>query len=506
MQKTFILILLCISTVVNAQITDSFSDGDFTQNPEWVGTVDNFLINSNLQLQSCATATSTSYIFTSSQAMDNAVWQTDVLINYTTSSSNYASIYLISNKLTPDTCDAYYVQIGGTNDEISLFVQQGTTKTKIIDGTDKRIDYQPVILTIRVTRDSEGHFALYSKKPEETDFYLEGTALNNIVARGDYFGLLYRNSGTTGNAYIFDNIEVTGNVPPQPKIYPKPQFGDITWNEIMFQTSADVPEYVEIANLTADTLDISNIKFTSLKTDGTYNTFVTIPPLTLLLPNDYLALSDDAMQLYYYFNITEESANIYSTTRWNTLNNNGTTLVLLDQSQDIEYDRFTYSAEMHHALLSDLRNVSLEKVNPQMFSDDINAWLSAASEINYGTPGYKNSQFRELNNTETDSRVWLENEHFSPDYDGFNDICYIRYATDLIGATATAMIFDAVGNRIKQLCNNVLLSSNGFLTWDGIRDDGKIANPAVYVLYFQFFNPNTAEKKEIKLPIVLTVR
>jgi len=506
MQKTIILLLLSISVFVKAQVFDDFSDGDFTQNPAWFGISDNFMINSNFQLQSCAAVTATSYLFTPSQAINDAIWQVDVQINYTTSSSNYASIYLISNKLTPDTCDAYYVQIGGTNDEVSLFLQHGTTKTKIIDGTDKRIDYQPVILTIRVTRDSEGNFALYSKKPDETDFFLEGTTFNNAIVRGDYFGVLYRNSGTTGKAYIFDNIEVTGDIPPEPKIYKKPQFGDITWNEIMFNTSENVPEYVEIANLTSDTLDISNVKFTNLKTDGSYNTFVVIPSPTLLLPNDYAAFCIDALQLYYYFNLSEESAKIYSTARWNALNNDGATLVLLNESSEIEFDRFTYSPKIHHVILSNVQNVSLEKINPQMFSDDVKNWHSAASEVNYGTPGYVNSQFRELKNTETDSRVWLETEYFSPDNDGFNDLCYIRYATDLVGATANAVIFDAIGNRVKKLCDNVLLSSDGFLIWDGMRDDGKIANPAVYVLYFQFFNPNTAEKKEIKLPVVLTIR
>ncbi|MCL2596588.1 MAG: lamin tail domain-containing protein [Paludibacter sp.] len=507
MQKVFFLILVCTFSVsVNAQFFDDFSDGDFTQNPQWIGITDNFFINSNLQLQSCASTASTSYLFTFSQAMDNAVWQADVQINYLTSANNYASIYLISNNLKPDTCYAYYVQIGGTNDEVSLFLQQGTKKTKIIDGIDKRIDYQLVILTIRVTRDSEGNFALYSKKPDEDDFYLEGTTFNNAVVRGNYFGVLYSNTNTTGNNYFFDNIEVTGDIPPEPKVYLKPQFGDITFNEVMFNTSEEVPEYIEIANLTSDTLDISNLKLTNLRTDGSYNTFVEIPSQTILYPNDYAAFCNDAIQLYYYFNLSEESAKIYTTVRWNALNNEGATIILLDENAGSEFDSFTYSPKMHYILLNNTRNVSLEKINPKMPSNDINSWHSAAFDVNYGTPGYKNSQYHELQNNKNDNRIWLETEYFSPDNDGYNDLCYIYYATELIGSTANAVIFDALGNRIKQLCNNVLLSSEGFLTWDGTRQDGKMANPAVYVLYFQFFNPNTAEKKEIKLPIVLTMR
>jgi len=498
--------LSLLSISANAQFSDDFSDGDFTNNPQWVGVSDNFFINDNFELQSCAPVASISYLFTASQAMDNAVWQTDVRINYLTSANNYASIYLISNNLKPDTCNAYYVQIGGTNDEVSLFLQQGTKKTRIIEGLYKRIDYQPVILTIRVTRDNEGNFALYSKKPEESDFFLEGTTFNNAVVRGNYFGVLYSNTNTTGYDYIFDNIEVTGDIPPEPKIYLKPQFGDITFNEVMFNTSNDVPEYIEIANLTSDTLDISNLKLTNLRTDGSYNTLVEIPFQTLLLPNDYAAFCNDAMQLYYYFNLSEESAKIYTTTRWNALNNDGATIVLLDEDAGTEFDRFTYSSKMQYVLLSNVRNVSLEKINPQMPSNDANSWHSAASDVNYGTPGYKNSQFYELNNFQTDNRIWLENEYFSPDNDGYNDLCYIHYSTELIGYTANAIIFDAIGNRIKQLCDNVLLSSEGVIIWDGTRQDGKMANPAVYVIYFQFFNPVSGEKKLVKLPVVLTMR
>jgi hypothetical protein len=144
--------------------------------------------------------------------MDDATWECSVKINYNPSSSNYASIYIISDKndLT-SSCNGYYVQIGGTNDEVSLFVQEGTTKTKIIDGSDKRTDRNPVELRIKVTRDADGNFALYSKLVSETDYVLEGTTQNTTVKSSNYFGLLYVNTASTCMNYFFDNILVMGN-------------------------------------------------------------------------------------------------------------------------------------------------------------------------------------------------------------------------------------------------------------------------------------------------------
>jgi hypothetical protein len=194
-----------------AQVNDNFSDGNFTGNPVWSGTTSNFIVNAAFQLQSNAASTSTSYLFTPSEAFDDATWECWVKTTYATSSSNYVSVYLASDKMDPSNCFAYYVQIGGTNDEVSLFVQEGTKKTKIIDGADKRTDGNTVEIRIKVTRDTQGNFSLYSKTASETEFVLEGTALNNVVKKSSFFGLMFANTSTTGTAYYFDDVLVTGN-------------------------------------------------------------------------------------------------------------------------------------------------------------------------------------------------------------------------------------------------------------------------------------------------------
>ena len=583
----FIVPVLCFG-----QVNENFSDGNFTNNPTWTGS--NFIVNSALQLQSQTKVSSNSFLFTPSEAFDNATWECWVKIAYNPSAYNYASVYLCSDKMDiTGGCEGYYVQIGGSNDEVSLYLQEGTKKTKIIDGKDKRTDSNLVDLHIKVTRDSQGNFALYDKLANESDFVLEGTAQNNVVKGSSYFGLLFTNTGLTGSAYYFDDIIVTGNKvedkePPvwtsfglekpnklnlcfsEPMDFSRATFSvdqemgkpssqlisddklsiallfdtdfergkmytlqttgltdlagnalaildritgitesivinDLVINEVMFDNPDSSAEYLEIYNRSDKLLDVSGLIFTTRKTDGSLNTGNSIPKQTSMLPQSYLALTSDAEKVRNYHACTEGS-NVL-TTGWTTLNNESATVVLTNNAQDTIYDELTYNVKWHHLLVKNPKGVALERINPQLTTQSPDSWHSAASEVNYGTPGYKNSQFREIDsNGATEKNVWVVPESFSPDNDGIDDVCFIHYKTEANGYVANVLILNAVGVKVYQLASNILLSTEGFLTWDGRTDKGKNANVGIYVLYFEMFNSNTGSRKQTKLPIVVSSR
>jgi len=594
MKKSVLLFMLILPIFCFGQVNESFSDGNFINNPNWTGTTANFIVNNAFQLQSQAPTTSVSYLFTPSEAFDNATWECWVKITYPTSSSNYACIYLASDKNEQSSgCNGYYVQIGGTNDEVSLFVQEGTKKTKIIDGADKRTDGNTVELRIKVTRDAEGNFALYSKLASESEFVLEGKVQNNVILNSNYVGLLFSNTSTTGSCYYFDDILVTGTkaidktIPTftsislilpnklsmsfsEPMNFDNSTFtvdqgigspvsrtitsdkrsidlifgkdfehgklynlqfsglkdlagnaltessrtigileridqGDLVFNEVMFENPDSSAEYIEIYNKSEKLLDVSGIIFTTRKTDGTLNSGNKIPDKTQLLPHSYLAMTEDANKVRNYHNSPPES-NIVNTD-WSSLNNEAATLVLTNASKDTIYDELSYDVKWHHALVKNPKGVALERINPDLPTQSKESWHSAASEVNYGTPGYKNSQYRDIaQQKKIEKIVWADPEAFSPDNDGVNDVCFIRYKTDANGYVANAIILNAVGVKVYQLASNVLLSSEGFLTWDGKTDSGKNANVGVYVLYFEMFNAQTGVRKQQKLPIVVSSR
>lgn len=576
-----------------AQLNESFLDGNFINNPKWEGTTANFEINNSLQLQSQAKTTSISYLFTPSVAIENASWEAWVKITYTTSSSNYASIYIVSDRMDASTeLNGYFVQIGGANDEVSLYLQEGTKKTKIIDGIDKRTDGNPVELKIKVTRDHAGNFTLYSKLNSESEYTNEGSVQNETVKASSYFGLLYSNTSTTGSDYYFDDILVTGTKMldlespswnsikiEQPnklkvsfseamdcstatynvdngmgnpekitisenntcfeltfkkefetgKIYKlqtsglkdvsgneltltekeigiiEPiEFGDLVINEIMVENPENSEEYIEFYNNSEKVIDVTDLLVTTRKTDETLNTGVKFPAKTTLLPHSYLALCTDAETVKKYYNCTQ-GCNIVSTDSWSSLNNESSTIVLTNATKDTIYDELTYNSNWHHVLIKNVKGVALEKINPDLNTQDPLSWHSAASELNYGTPGYKNSQFRDLSTDKNiDKTFWTEPEVFSPDNNGIDDVCIIHYKTNSSGFIANVAIFNAAGVKVQQLISNSLLSSEGYFSWDGKTHTGKNANIGVYVVYIEIFNPENGQRIREKLPVVVS--
>jgi hypothetical protein len=594
MKKLAFIFMLFVPVFCFAQFTETFSDGNFTDYPVWVGSTNNFFVNTSGQLQSKATAASTSYLFTASEAFEDAVWECWVKINYNPSSANYAAIYLASDKTDISLgCYGYFVKVGDTQDDVSLWLQEGTKKTKLIDGIDKRTDRSPCELRVKVARDAQGNFALYSKLVSENDFVLEGSVQNNVVKKSSFFGLMVVNSATTGSDYYFDDIVVTGNKAqdleapewdlfsleqpnklnlgfseamdflkaefsvdqgignPSSKtfssdkksvtlsfssdfergklyllqisnltdlagnpltvnerkigIYEAIGTNDLVFNEVMFENPDSSAEYIEIFNKSDKLLDVSGLIFTTRKTDGTLNTGNSIPNQTFMLPQSYLAVTSDAEKVRKYHSCPPESNII--TTGWSTLNNESATLVFTNAKKDTVFDELTYDTKWHHILIKNPKGVALERINPDLPTQSSASWHSAASEVNYGTPGYKNSQFREITSTEKpDKFVWTEPEAFSPDNDGVDDVCFIHYKTDTNGYVANALILNSVGVKIVQLASNILLANEGFLTWDGKTDKGKNANVGVYVLYFEMFNPQNGSRKQQKLPIVVSSR
>ena len=593
MRKLKLFFTIFVPLFINAQINESFTDGDFLEQPEWVGNTTNFVVNPQFQLQSNATAASTSWLFTPSAAIDNALWECSLKIKYTTSSSNYAAMYLISDvtDLT-NGCNGYYVQVGGTNDEVSLYLQQGIKKTKIIDGADKRTDGNPVEIRIKVTRDTDGKFTLFSKLATETEFQQEGSVTNTAVTSTKNFGVLFANTSTTGSSYYFDDIIVTGEVAadniapellsakivlpnsllltfseqvdksnatflvsndlnspqsvllqndksielifatvfekgklylleikgvsdmagnvmlPLTKKIGLPEiavFGDLIWNELMFNAPEGGQEYVEILNISEKLIDLTNIAFASRKTDGTLNTAVTILAENYVAPNEVIAFALSPDSVLNYHRPTAD-AHVVATKNWYNLNNEAATLVICNVAKDTVYDEISYDSSWHHVLISDKKGVALERIQPNTPTQDATNWHSAASEVNFGTPGYENSQYRAMADVIPEKVVWCDPEAFSPDNDGANDICFVRYSTEYAGFVANVAVFNPTGVKIANLAQNALLSTEGFISWDGKTLRGTNAETGIYLLYFEMFHPVSGQKKNFKLPLVVSAR
>ena len=304
----------------------------------------------------------------------------------------------------------------------------------------------------------------------------------------------------TQNTLIQCNGESMGGLSKQFAIPDEVEKGDLVFNEILADPAVDDGEYIEIVNVSDKILETSGLSISSL-TVNQYDTSWSTAVLSgvLLFPGDYVAFTPSKIQVLKVYQ-SEKPENILSLESFPSLPNSFGMLVLHESAHKIKFiDYMTYSEEMHYGLLKDTKGVSLEKI---LLNGGNNAsnWHSAASVVNYGTPGYKNSQY--LDEGTAASAFELSPAIFSPDNDGFDDVLQINYKMDEAGYQLNVKIFDSRGREILHLIENELMGTEGSLVWDGQDMNHEKADMGIYILYFEYFDLQGNVKSE-KLTTVL---
>ncbi len=286
MLRTLITSLLILSRVAaNAQFADDFADGDFTANPAWSGEAPKFeVLNQKLHLNDAA-ASGEAYLSTPSEAVADATWEAYIEITANPSAANYARLYLMSDQADlSEALNGYFVRVGGSDDDVCLYRQDGASLTKVIDGTDDRVALSLVQLTVRVTRDASGNWQLFSKPVGSASFILEGVATDETHTVATHSGVYCKFTTTRREAFYFDDFSVTGI--PQPDdtplaiesyVVPSATQLQLTWSEDAALASAQRPENYTLSGRTITAVQTPNARtvvltWNSPLVDGTEST------------------------------------------------------------------------------------------------------------------------------------------------------------------------------------------------------------------------------------------
>jgi hypothetical protein len=192
------------------QVSENFDDNELNQNPLWVGNIQDFQVASGALQLNAPPVSGTSAIVTENKAVTDAIWQIKVSMAFNPSSSNYCRIYLMSD--TDDLngpLNGYFVMIGNAGDEVSLYRQDGSMKTKIVDGLDGRINAEQVNLTIRVSRSSSGEWELLTDTSGDGIYISEGTIRDAAHEISLWTGIQCVYTSTRSNKFSFDDFSVT---------------------------------------------------------------------------------------------------------------------------------------------------------------------------------------------------------------------------------------------------------------------------------------------------------
>ncbi|MBD3750141.1 MAG: lamin tail domain-containing protein [Sphingobacteriales bacterium] len=218
MRKFLLFSTLFISKIALSQVSDNFSDGNFTQDPIWQGDVSAYTINSSSQLQTTLSSVAQSVnLYTSNQLATNVKWEFALKLEFDPSSSNQARIYLIADQADfNNPLNGYFVQIGesGNTDSYDLYKQSGTTVSKIIDGAPKTRPLADLLFArIKVTRDQDGNWELFTDTNGGTNYTSEGTVNDNTFTSTAYFGVRSIYTRTRSNLFYYDDFSISELVP-----------------------------------------------------------------------------------------------------------------------------------------------------------------------------------------------------------------------------------------------------------------------------------------------------
>ena len=194
----------------HCQIAEDFSDGDFTNGNQWTGDQESFIVH-NGQLQLHEIENGESFLGINHNISIEASWTFDIKMAFNPSARNFCRVYAISD--VPDLTKelkGYYVQIGGSQDEISLYRQDITEHIKIIDGPDGIVDTSQVNLTIKISRDKTNNWSLFLKNPNQDRFELIGSVEDSMHTDVNFFGFYCKYTISRSRGFLFDNVLIEG--------------------------------------------------------------------------------------------------------------------------------------------------------------------------------------------------------------------------------------------------------------------------------------------------------
>lgn len=231
-----LLLFCCPSGALGQTISleDDFSDGDFTANPTWVDRESKYIVNSSHLLQLDAPYNTAEAAITTSSTAAYGRWEALIQLDFNPSSSNLSRFYIISDSADlKNGLNGYYIEIGNSGDEVSLYRQEGVESTKIIDGADDLVNSDSVNIRVKATRDLAGNWELLADTSGGSSFISLGTALDNRFSKSEYTGFLSDYTSTRATRFEYDEVKVTKITPPlviQNATFPDNRTIELTFN------------------------------------------------------------------------------------------------------------------------------------------------------------------------------------------------------------------------------------------------------------------------------------
>jgi len=277
---------------------------------------------------------------------------------------------------------------------------------------------------------------------------------------------------------------------------------DIVINEILFNPKSNGTDYVEVYNRSNKIIDLKQMYIANRNSTGVISNIKQLRADNyLLFPQDFMVITEGPVIIKRDF-ITQNIDAFVTVASMPSFNDDEGNVIILNAQGNI-VDELKYSEKWHFKLIDNREGVALERIDYNAATQNQNNWHSAATSVGYGTPTYKNSQYRL--DLQVQGDITLTPEIVSPDNDGMDDFATVDYSFPSPGYVANITIFDANGRPVRYLQRNALCGTKGNFRWDGLGEKFQKLPVGIYIIFTEVFNLD-GKKKQFKNTIVLARR
>ncbi len=391
-------------------------EGEDTTTSElpWEGETDKFTINSKegIHLNDPQEDAGTAYVTIPSTSVKNTRWEFGVHLTFNPSANNYARFYLTSSSnVLSGKLNGYYIQIGGSKDNVALYRQNEDGSKLLASGRELMKDNNSPKLSVKVECDNNGYWTFWTRLESENEYVKEKQVKNIEIPASFCCGIYCIYTKTRCKGFTFHHIRLSNDaettttpdgtpeepgtdIPDNPNTpeLPEDVRGMLLFNEIMYDNASDGAEYIEIYNPTETTISVPALYLYKMYKDGTIYSTTTLQKedssIPLNIPSKgYLCFTK-------YFNKVVQKHKVGGETlvtipNFPALSNDGGYLALSSSKETATghtFDTCCFRDEMHTS--EKTTGVSLEKKSPELPSLNKN-WHSSKHATG-GTPGIKN--------------------------------------------------------------------------------------------------------------------
>ena len=389
----------------------------------------------------------------------------------------------------------------GITDQVSH--ESGSSEENPVDGIENISCLSPSELLVSFTREMDFRQAVFTLSgigvgemiagpdKKQVNLYFPRPMQNSIDYTFAWQNLKYADGQIFPDDFIDFTFEITQegetDSPDDETLGLTPQYGDIIFNELLYDPDTGGSEYLELYNRSESNMDIAPLFIAVRKQNGELSKkyLLTGSGSCVLKADEYLLLSKNMAGVTAFYPVPIQARRLEIPLP--ALSNTGASLVLGNAGTEEIIDSLTYSPAWHIPFLKETKGVSLERIDPEQKTQDAANWCSATSQSGSGTPGYQNSQYLIPGNNGEHMQTKPRIETPARETDGSFSVLYYL---DKRGYACQASLFSASGQKKKSLPQDNALGKSGKINWRMMSDKGKKLSPGLYIFQADFFHPD----------------